>query len=63
MVIMIHFAVDAIAVILSQYNVPAMSIEGVIGVMTALAAVLAKKIWTMSKDLSSGVKSKAEENL
>ena len=44
--ILIHFAVDAIAVILSRNNVPMLAIEAAIGVMTGLAVVFAKKVWT-----------------
>lgn len=43
--ILIHFVVDALAVILSHYGVPALAIEAVIGLMTALAVLLAKKEW------------------
>lgn len=40
--ILIHFAVDAAAVILMHYNVPTLLIEVLIGVMAMLSAVFAK---------------------
>lgn len=43
--ILIHFFVDALAVILAQYNVPVLAIEAVICIMMALAALFAKKTW------------------
>lgn len=43
--ILIHFIVDALAVILPQYGVPVLAVEAVIGLMTALAVLLAKKVW------------------
>ncbi len=49
--ILIHFVVDAAAVILMYYNVPVLLIEVLIGVMTVLAAVFAKFLFVkVSKD-------------
>ena len=45
--ILIHFFVDAAAVVLAQYNVPILAIEAVICVLTVLTALLAKRIWNM----------------
>lgn len=46
--ILIHFFVDALAVVLTQYSVPILAIEAVICIMTALAVVFAKKTWDMN---------------
>ncbi|MDE6714090.1 MAG: YhfC family intramembrane metalloprotease [Lachnospiraceae bacterium] len=42
--ILIHFIVDAAAVILMHYNVPTLLIEVLVGVMAVLAAVFAKNL-------------------
>lgn len=46
--ILIHFFVDAAAVILMHYNVPTLLIEVLVGVMAALAAVFAKNLFVKS---------------
>lgn len=46
--ILIHFFVDAAAVILMHYNVPTLLIEVLVGVMAALAAVFAKRLFVKS---------------
>lgn len=46
--ILIHFFVDAVAVILMHYNVPTLLIEVLVGVMAALAAVFAKRLFVKS---------------
>jgi len=51
--ILIHFFVDALAVVLAQYNVPILAIEGVICVTTALTAVFARKTWAHGSDIES----------
>lgn len=43
--IFIHLIVDALAVVMSQYGIPALAVELVIGLMTAPAVFLAKKVW------------------
>ena len=43
--ILIHFFVDAVAVILSGYGLPILAVEAVIGVMSGLAALAAKLVW------------------
>lgn len=46
--ILIHFVVDAAAVIFMHYNVPTLLIEVLVGVMAALAAVFAKRLFVKS---------------
>lgn len=46
--ILIHFFVDAVAVILMHYNVPTLLIEVLVGVMAALVAVFAKNLFVKS---------------
>lgn len=46
--ILIHFFVDAAAVILMHYNVPTLLIEVLVGVMAALVAVFAKNLFVKS---------------
>lgn len=46
--ILIHFVVDAAAVILMHYNVPTLLIEVLVGVMAVLAAVFAKNLFVKS---------------
>ncbi len=43
--ILIHFFIDAAAVILSGFDIPLLAIEAVIGILTAGTAVFAKRVW------------------
>jgi len=43
--ILIHFAIDAVTVILSSLGVELLAVEGVIGLMAVLAALYAKRVW------------------
>lgn len=47
--VLIHFVVDALAVILSGLGVPALAMEAVIGLMTALTALFVKRTWNKNK--------------
>lgn len=52
--IIIHFTVDAVAVVLSQYQVPILAIEAVICIMAVLAVLFARMLWdkySVSADL------------
>ncbi len=51
--ILIHLAVDASAVLLSNYHVPVLAIEAAIACLTALAAWFAWHIWKKCTDGSS----------
>ena len=50
----IHFLVDALPVLLSQYGVPVLVVEAVVGLMAAGAAVFARFVW-------QGLKNQPEE--
>ena len=48
--ILIHFVVDAAAVLLSSYQAPVFLIEGVTLVLTLLTVLFAKKVWEMNPE-------------
>ncbi|RVU98491.1 YhfC family intramembrane metalloprotease [Coriobacteriales bacterium OH1046] len=48
--ILIHLAVDAVAVVLSGSGMPAILVEAVVGVMAILVAVYARRVWSVDAD-------------